>query len=275
MIARGELHLTAVHHLAAHLTEENHREVLRRAKHRTTREIEKLVAELAPKPDVPSVIRKLPDRKASMPLAMGDESSPGASQRAAEQPSSAFKSRHEPKPRPVPLSPRRYKLQVTIGEETRDKLDELRGLLSHQVPDGDPVKILERALDALLVQARKKKAALTDKPRALSPKKNRNRGIPASVRRSVFQRDEGCCTFVDARGRRCSSSSITAFPTPAEARTTQRSSSSVAGPAISMKPSWTTGPDSWRRSGGRKLVASAALSRRFLWWVEARSVARP
>ena len=71
MIARGELHLTAVHHLAAHLTEENHREVLRRAKHRTTREIEKLGAEIAPKPDVPNVIRKLPDKKASTPLSMG------------------------------------------------------------------------------------------------------------------------------------------------------------------------------------------------------------
>jgi hypothetical protein len=173
MISRGELHLTAIHYLAAHLTEENHQEVLRRAKHRSTREIEKLVAELAPKPDVPSSIRKLPVRKASA--------------------------------RPVPLSPRRYKLQVTIGQETREKLDELQALLSHQIPDGDPAEILDRALDALLVQARKKKAALTDKPRAASAKKNPNRGIPASVRREVFRRDAGGCTFVDARGRRCGS----------------------------------------------------------------------
>jgi hypothetical protein len=107
--------------------------------------------------------------------------------------------------RPVPLSPRRYKLQVTIGEETREKLDELRGLLSHQIPDGDPAKILDQALDALLVLTRKKKAALTDKPRATREKKNRNRGIPANVRREVFERDEGGCTFVDARGRRCGS----------------------------------------------------------------------
>ena len=37
MLARGEIHLTGVHLLTSHLTEENHREVLRKAKHRTTR----------------------------------------------------------------------------------------------------------------------------------------------------------------------------------------------------------------------------------------------
>lgn len=54
MISRGEIHLTGVHLLSAHLTEENHREVLERAKHKSTREIEKLVAEISPKPDLPS-----------------------------------------------------------------------------------------------------------------------------------------------------------------------------------------------------------------------------
>ncbi|MBW1762242.1 MAG: hypothetical protein JRJ64_12195, partial [Deltaproteobacteria bacterium] len=60
MIERGELHLSGVHQLAGHLTEENHKEVLRRAKHRSMREIERLIAELAPKPDVASSIRALP-----------------------------------------------------------------------------------------------------------------------------------------------------------------------------------------------------------------------
>lgn len=205
MIALGELHLTAIHHLAAHLTEENHREVLRRAKHRTTRDIEKLVAELAPKPDVPSLIRKLPTKRASMPLSMGEVSSPVRSEQTAEKASIVSNSRREPKPRPVPLSPRRYKLQVTIGQETRDKLDEVQALLSHQIPDGDLAEILDRALDALLAETKKRKAALADKPRTSSKKKFQNRGIPAYTRREVFERDEGRCTFVDERGRRCGS----------------------------------------------------------------------
>ncbi|HEU5060749.1 MAG TPA: hypothetical protein VFU21_29665, partial [Kofleriaceae bacterium] len=46
MIARGELHLSAVTILAPHLTAENHAELLGRARHRSKREIEKLVAEI-------------------------------------------------------------------------------------------------------------------------------------------------------------------------------------------------------------------------------------
>lgn len=59
----------------------------------------------------------------------------------------------------TPLSPRRYKLQVTIGQEARDKLAELQDLLSHQIPDGDAGAVIERALDALLTETKKKKAS--------------------------------------------------------------------------------------------------------------------
>ena len=62
MVARGELHLTGVHQLAKHLTQDNHHKVLARAKHKSMRDIDKLVAELAPKADVPSRIRALPRR---------------------------------------------------------------------------------------------------------------------------------------------------------------------------------------------------------------------
>ena len=204
MIARGELHLTGVHQLASHLTEDNHRNVLERAKRKSMREIEKLIAAIAPKPNVPSLIRALPGRKASMPL-LGGNGSSTADEPAPELPRSNVE-KFKPKPRPIPLSPRRYKLQVTIGQETRDKLTELQGLLSHQVPDGDPAEILDRALDALLVQTKKKKAALTDRPRkSWKQTRSRNRGIPARVRREVFERDEGRCAFVDERGRRCGS----------------------------------------------------------------------
>jgi 5-methylcytosine-specific restriction endonuclease McrA len=71
-------------------------------------------------------------------------------------------------------------------------------------PDGDPEKILDRALDALLTETKKKKAALTDKPRVGRKKTSaKTRAIPARIRREVFERDEGRCAFVDAKGRRC------------------------------------------------------------------------
>jgi hypothetical protein len=48
----GTLSLTAVGLLAPHLTDENHLRVLEAARHKSKREVEQLVAALAPKPDV-------------------------------------------------------------------------------------------------------------------------------------------------------------------------------------------------------------------------------
>ena len=200
MIERGELHLTGVHQLAAHLTEENHKEVLQRAKHRSMREIEKLIAEIAPKPDVPSSLRALPMKRVESQLPIEEAGRSSSAQRSSVPVSAVRKSNS----RAVPLSSKRYKLQVTIGEETRAKLAEVQDLLSHQIPDGDPAKILDRALDVLLTETKKKKAALTDKPRVGRKKtSSKTRAIPARIRREVFERDEGCCAFIDAEGRRC------------------------------------------------------------------------
>src|SRR6187551_2940309 len=62
MVARGEIHLSGIHRLKAHLTADNHEQVLAEAKHKTIRQIEELVARLAPQPDVPSTLRALPTR---------------------------------------------------------------------------------------------------------------------------------------------------------------------------------------------------------------------
>jgi hypothetical protein len=63
MLADGRLHLTAIAKLAPHLTLENREDILKRAAHKSRREIEELVAELSPRPDAPAVMRKLPDRR--------------------------------------------------------------------------------------------------------------------------------------------------------------------------------------------------------------------
>jgi hypothetical protein len=62
MLADGRLHLTGIAKLAPHLTPENRALLLSRAVHKSKRQIEELVAELAPRPDVPGVLRKLPSR---------------------------------------------------------------------------------------------------------------------------------------------------------------------------------------------------------------------
>ena len=63
MVARGEIHLSGIHRLKAHLTADNHLQVLAEAKHKTIRQIEQLVARLAPQADVPSTLRALPRQR--------------------------------------------------------------------------------------------------------------------------------------------------------------------------------------------------------------------
>jgi hypothetical protein len=58
-IASGELHLTGLLMLGPHLTPENHLEVLARAKHRTKKELGKLLRTLAPLPEPPARIEPL------------------------------------------------------------------------------------------------------------------------------------------------------------------------------------------------------------------------
>ena len=64
MLADGRLHLTAIAKLTPHLTHGNREALLKRAAHKSRRQIEELVAELAPRPDAPAVMRKLPERRA-------------------------------------------------------------------------------------------------------------------------------------------------------------------------------------------------------------------
>jgi len=101
------------------------------------------------------------------------------------------------------IAHRRFALQVSIGQGTRDKLEHAKALLGHQVPSGDLAEVLDRALDALIAKLEKRKLAATNRPqRARRPTCNR-RTIPAHVRRAVSKRDGGRCTFVSESGTRC------------------------------------------------------------------------
>lgn len=195
MIRRGELHLSGVHQLAAHLTEKNHEEVLQRAKHMSMREIEVLIAEISPQPDRETVFREL-----VMETEGGRDPEQDGTIESGPIPASSVKNLT------IPLSPRRYRLHVTIGQKAKDALQELRDLLSHQIPDADPALVVEKALVLLLTETKKKRAAVSKRARAKTKKATkRTRVIPAHVRQAVFARDEGRCAFVDEDGRRCDS----------------------------------------------------------------------
>jgi hypothetical protein len=79
MLRDGRLHLTGIAMLAPLLTLDNRDAVLARATHASKRQIEELVAELSPRPDAPSAMRKLPDRRRTpLPRALQGEHQVGS-----------------------------------------------------------------------------------------------------------------------------------------------------------------------------------------------------
>ena len=238
MVERGELHLGAIHLLAKHLTEENYVRVLERAKHKSSREIERLAAELAPRADVASRIRAMPgSRGAGAQVdgpAVSSDDRPEAREQAHSVSNPPFprtpESRAVAKPI-VPLSPQRYKIEITIDEATHDKLRSLQDLMGRSATGRDPAAIISRAIDVLHLRTLARKAGSTDRPKPTAPTKTastdghgsvtgaadtadsqrRTRTIPAAVRREVWRRDCGRCGYVDARGRRCGETSNIEF----------------------------------------------------------------
>jgi hypothetical protein len=226
-LMQGTVSLTAVRLLAPHLTEANHLDVLESARGRTRLQVEEIVARLAPKPDVPASVQKLPAIAAPRPeTAAATAGVAVAEPAAADRPRinaaepMALEPAHAAQRAIVnALSPDRYKLQLTIGGDTLEKLRMAKDLLRHALPSGDDAAILDRALMLLVTDLVKKKFAATDRPRVASDTEasrgtdasgespesaaSKLRYIPAEVARAVFLRDFGRCAFVSKDGHRC------------------------------------------------------------------------
>ena len=223
LLASGELTLTSVRLLRRHLTPDNHRAVLARASGRSRQQIDVLVAELAPQPDVPSSVRKLPTFTAIAP----SSAAPAPVATSVPEPTRAtapLPAAFVPTPRPIvrATAPERYRVQFTIGPETHERLRRVQALLRREIPDGDPGKIFDRALSLLLEKVEKTKLGAAAKPRPCPPIRPRtdnivpkpalrSRSVPRAVKRVTWPRDGGQCAFVSPTGRRCSERTFLEF----------------------------------------------------------------
>jgi hypothetical protein len=196
MLAEGSVNLTAVRLLAPHLTPSNHREVLDSARGKRKPEVEEIVARLSPRPDIPASIRRLPTPNPFPPA------SPAPTQMLTAPTVAASPLRVRPAA-VEPLSPDRYKLQLTIAGDTLEKLRLAKDMLGHAIPSSDDAAILDRALTALLAELAKKKFADTRNPRPSRGTKAGARAPSAQVKRAVWLRDLGRCAFVGPSGHRC------------------------------------------------------------------------
>jgi hypothetical protein len=217
MLADGRLHLAGIVRLVPYLTLENRDLLLERATHRSKRQILEMLAELFPRPDAPTQVRKLPVRRTTgTPRSAEEESTPRvelcpdraepavASPASRSMPVAAARTSMSA---PIPLAPARYKVQFTASAELHDKLQRLRDLMRGKVPDGDLAAIIEEAVTDKLQRLEARRFGATKAPRTTlsDPVSAGSRHIPAAVKRAVTERDGRQCHYEDKHGRRCSS----------------------------------------------------------------------
>jgi 5-methylcytosine-specific restriction endonuclease McrA len=201
LLAEGKLHLSGLVTLSAYLTPANADDLLAAAAHRSKAQIEQLLAERFPQPDLPTLIAPL------APSTYAGQLSPGRvnfspAKHAAPAPESPAPP--TPPARVAPLAPERFAIQCTVDRETHDLIRYAQALLGHTVPSGDLPEAIRRAFACLVGELERQKFAKTDRPRPCQ-RSEHARQIPASVKRAVWERDGGRCTFVGENGHRCES----------------------------------------------------------------------
>jgi 5-methylcytosine-specific restriction endonuclease McrA len=215
-LADGRLNLSAVvlmaPYLAPKLPLDAANELLAAAAHKANAEIEQLLAERFPKPDVPTVVRAVVPVVATAEVTLRPvaETDFQLAVRPVVPSSEQNESNHmgplaacaESRARITPLSPGRFSLQLTVNQTTHDLLRCSQSLLGHAVPSGDVSQVIERALGELVEKLEKQKFAKCARSRTGRGTAN-GRYVPADVRRAVWERDGGQCTFVSDRGHRC------------------------------------------------------------------------
>jgi hypothetical protein len=200
LLGEGAVTLTTITLVGPHLTDENHTNVLESARNKSKREVERIVAELRPRPDVAPTIRRVPTTQAGPPM---PNSLSAATPMVPTERRVVAATPKVHRPVIAPLAPERYRVQLTVSGETHDKLRRAQDLLRHVVPNGDPAEIIDRALSLLVERLERDKCASTPQPRP-SPNTQgaaSSRHIPAAIRRAVWTRDDGRCAFVGSRGR--------------------------------------------------------------------------
>ena len=233
-VRSGRVHVTALRLLAPHLTGDNHAELVARAAGRTREQVAALVACLAPRPAPAAELRKLPGPRA--PAVSAAPAPSLAAQVPSQVTQRARPAAQSPAPPPVvPMARDTYRLQLAISSGFREEIREAQALLRHRVPDGDLAAIFRAALARLVAGVKKERFAVGRQARAspgavappgagarataVAPAESVaaaeartsagpqtetvSRHVPDALKRAVYERDGGRCTFVSEEGRRC------------------------------------------------------------------------
>ena len=213
----GRLCLSTIAVLGPLLTEENVGELVARAAFLTKADVERLVVTLQPRTAPKDGLRLLPSKKAQPPetrTPVDEPSTPAVSVATAPPLPAAFQLAPPPSRATFePVTADTYSLRVTVDAALEKEIEELKALLSHKIPNGDLTAVVREAVQCALEKHRKRRGAAEParkrkSPVAAKPAKNTVHGrqpIPAAVRREVWKRDEGRCTWRGPDGQRCGS----------------------------------------------------------------------
>ena len=105
---------------------------------------------------------------------------------------------------PEPLTPTLQRLHMTVSKQFIEKLDAARKGQGHAQPGASAERVLEAALDLLLAQQARRRAEVKRPQKNPRPSKNASH-VSAAVKRAVWSRDEGKCTWPLDPGGICGS----------------------------------------------------------------------
>ena len=212
----GRLCLSTVAVLESLLTEANVRELVARAALLTKAEVERLVVTLQPRTAPKDGLRLLPSKKAQPREThppVDERSTPTVS--VPTPPASAALQLAPPPSRATlePVTADTYSLRVTVDAALEKDIEELKALLSHKIPNGELTAVVREAVQCALEKHRKRKGAAEPARKRKSPVAAKavtktvcgREPISAAVRRDVWKRDEGKCTWRGPDGQRCGS----------------------------------------------------------------------
>jgi hypothetical protein len=200
-LREGKLCITTVVELARVITRENSADVLPRFFYLSKQEAKAVAVEICPAAVIPRremVTKVVTEVVSELPRA--EPFHPGESPLTAP-----------PAPAPAgrraslePLTPNLQRLHMTVSKQFIDKLDAARKGQGHSQPGASAEKVIEAALDLLLAQQARRRAEV--KRPQQNPRPARNPGhVPAAVKRAVWSRDEGKCTWPLDSGGICGS----------------------------------------------------------------------
>jgi 5-methylcytosine-specific restriction endonuclease McrA len=201
-LASGRVHLAGLVVLARHLSPQNAPELLAAAEHKSRAEIERLVVKRFPRLGVPAQVTPNPGETTAGDPGQG---SPGNVGNTVSQ---AVTGADTPPARScdrvTALSADGFAVQFTRSGEADERFRYAQTLLGSRVNAGDLAEVYSRAIEALIERLERVRFGACAHPRKSARRtRSGSRHIANDVKRAVWIRDQGQCTYESESGRRC------------------------------------------------------------------------